>query len=249
MNRMRTWSLGAAGLALLIVVAGWFLLISPAKSKVSDLNTQTAAQQQTNAGLATQVAQLKLQNKALPKQEAKLAEIRRHLPPTPAMPAFITTLTQIATDSGVKLVSVAPATPSAVTTVAPVVATPTPSASASSGSATDDTPVTPAAPVAPPSALRMVPVAITVNGTYYNVVAFLSKVENLKRSMLVYAIQITPGVAGGASASPSSSSTATKLTVSLNTRIFYSPPDLTKTTPAAGATPAASGAAAPATAS
>ena len=51
MNRMRTWSLGAAGLAFLVLVAGWFLLISPTKAKVSDLQTQTAAQLQTNAGL------------------------------------------------------------------------------------------------------------------------------------------------------------------------------------------------------
>ena len=52
MNRMRTWSLGAAGVAVLVLVAGWFLLVSPTKSKVSDLNSQTAAQQASNASPA-----------------------------------------------------------------------------------------------------------------------------------------------------------------------------------------------------
>src|SRR3954468_3113986 len=96
MNRMRTWSLGAAGLAFLVLVAGWFLLISPAKSQVSDLNSQTAAQQATNAGLQVQINQLKLANKNLPEQEAQLAKIRQHLPANPELPAYIRTLTEMA---------------------------------------------------------------------------------------------------------------------------------------------------------
>ena len=148
MNRMRTWSLGAALVVFLILVAGWFLLISPTKAKVSDLQAQTASQKQTNIGLATQIEQLKVMNKNLPKQEAKLAKIRQHLPATPALPTFVRTLTTIAHEAGVKLVVVSPTPPVVVTAqaAAPVA---TPSASSADGSA--PTEVAPAAPVAVPT--------------------------------------------------------------------------------------------------
>ncbi len=249
MNRMRTWTLGAAGLAFLVLVAGWFLLISPTKSKVTDLQAQTAAQNATNASLQTQIAQLKIQNKNLPKQEAKLAKIRQHLPATPALPTFVRNLTTIAHDSGVKLVIVSPTAPVVVTAQAPAPVA-TPSASSSDGSATTE--VVPAAPVAVPTGLKQIPVAITVSGTYYNLVHFLTKVEGLQRSMLVYAVDLQPDDATAASgSSPAPSSSATRLKLSIQTRIFYSPPVVTPpvTTPATGATPASSGAAAPATAS
>ena len=250
MNRMRTWSLGAAGLAFLVLVAGWFLLISPTKAKVSDLQTQTASQKQTNVGLATQIAQLKLQNKNLPKQEAKLAEIRQHLPATPALPTFVRTLTTIAHESGVKLVLVTPTAPVVVTAQAPApVATPSASASASGDGSGGE--IAPAAPIAVPTGLKEIPVTITVSGGYYNIVRFLTKVEGLKRSMLVYSINVVPGDAPKTEADGSTPGPTNPLKASIQTRIFYSPPVVAPpvTTPATGATPAASGAVAPATAS
>jgi Tfp pilus assembly protein PilO len=252
MNRTRTWSLGAAVVAVLVLVAGWFLLISPAKAKIGDLNSQTTAQEQTNQGLGTQIAQLKIQRKGLPEQAAKLALIRQHLPSTPALPSFIQTLTLIAHNGGVKLVTITPGAPvPGPVPAAPVVATPTPSASASTGSATDETAVTPTAQV-PTSPLRMIPVTLTISGGYYNVVSFLSKVENLQRSMIVYGVNLTPGATGPVSSASPSASTGTtkgKITALVTARIFYSPVVVTATTPATGAAPAASGAAAPAAAS
>ena len=248
MNRMRTWSLGAAALAFLVLVAGWFLLISPTKAHVSDLQTQTTTQTQTNTGLQTQIAQLKLQNKALPRQEAKLAKIRQHLPATPALPNYVRTLTKIAHDSGVKLVAVAPTPPVVVTAQAPApVATPSASASSADGAATE---VAPAAPIAVPTGLKQIPVTVTVSGGYYNIVRFLNKVEGLKRSMLVYGINIVPDDDKKATPDGESTGPANPLKASLLTRIFYSPPVVAPpvTTPATGATPASSGAA-PATAS
>jgi Tfp pilus assembly protein PilO len=255
MNRMRTWSLGAVGVAILVLLAGWFLLVSPTKAKVADLHSQTATQQQANQTLQTQIAQLKAQNKDLPKQEAKLAEIRQHLPSTPALPTYVRTLTLMAHKAGVTLVSITPTVPVPVTVAAPaVVATPSPtaSASASSDSATSDTTVTPA--VAPTSPLRMIPVTISINGGYYNVVAFLTKLENLKRSILVYNANVLPANAPAAgstgAAGATGSSAKNKVSAVLSTRIFYSPPvAATAITPTTGGAAAASGSASPATAS
>jgi Tfp pilus assembly protein PilO len=254
MNRMRAWSLGAAGVAVLVLLAGWFLFVSPAKAKVSDLNAQTAAQQTTNSTLQTQIAQLKAQDKDLPAQQAKLAEIRQHLPSTPELPTYIRTLTLMAHRAGVKLVSITPSAPTTVTVAAPVVATPSPTASAtaSSDSATSDPAVAPATAPVVTSPLRMIPVTLTISGGYYNVIAFLSKVENLKRSMIVYSVGLSEGASGPtvtSSASPSSSGpVANKITAALQTRVFYVVPDTTAI-PTSTAAVAPSGAASPATAS
>jgi Tfp pilus assembly protein PilO len=106
--------------------------------------------------------------------------------------------------------------------------------------------------VAVPTGLKQIPVAVTVSGTYYNIVQFLTKVEGLQRSMLVYGVDIQPDdVTAASGSSPAPSSSSTHLKVSIQTRIFYSPPVVTPpvTTPATGAAPASSGSAAPATAS
>jgi Tfp pilus assembly protein PilO len=247
---MRTWSLGAAVVAVLVLVAGWFLLVSPTKAKITDLRTQTATQQAANTSLQTQINQLKLQNKDLPAQEAALAAIRQHLPATANLQGFVINLTAIAQASGVQLVSVSPGLPTAVTVAAPPVvvtpsaaASPSASASSSSGAATDET-VAPAIVPQPSSPLKMIPIAINVTGGYYNVVSFFNKVESLRRSMLVYGVVITPATVSSADSS------GFKVTAAVSARIFYSPPVATPaTTPVGGATPAASGAVAPATAS
>ena len=170
MNRMRTWSLGAAGLAFLVLVAGWFLLISPTKAKVSDLQTQTASQMQTNIGLETQLAAARrCRTRTCPKQEAKLAKIRQHLPATPALPTYVRTLTKIAHDSGVKLVLVTPTPPVVVTAQAPAPVV-TPSASSSSADGAAPTKTLLRLRSQSPTGLKQIPVSITVSGGYYNIV-------------------------------------------------------------------------------
>ncbi|HTY72460.1 MAG TPA: type 4a pilus biogenesis protein PilO [Actinomycetes bacterium] len=247
MNRMRSWSLGAAAVAVLVLVAGWFLLVSPARGQVSDLHSQTAAQQQTNTALQTQINQLKVQNKDLPKMEAKLAEIRQHLPANPELPTYIRSLTDIAHRSGVVLLAVTPAQPAPVVVSTPAVVAPTVSASPSASSSTSASPaaVTPATPTTTTaSGLKMIPVTVQVTGGYFNLVAFLNKVEGLQRSMLVYAVNVSPGVTNPNGGSTTSSvDPTTKVTATLSTRIFYAP-TATPTAPATGT--AAAPAAAPA---
>ena len=90
-----------------------------------------------------------------------------------------------------KLVVVTPTPPVVVTAQAPApVATPSASSSSADGAAATE--VAPAAPIAVPTGLKQIPVTITVSGGYYNIVRFLTKVEGLKRSMLVYNINIMP---------------------------------------------------------
>ena len=52
--------------AAVVVVGGWFLLISPQRSTASDLHSQAATQEQDNHTLEQRIAALNAQHKDLP---------------------------------------------------------------------------------------------------------------------------------------------------------------------------------------
>ena len=54
--------------ALVILAAGWFLLISPKKGEATDLQAQAAEQVSANSILETQLQVLRAQAKELPKK-------------------------------------------------------------------------------------------------------------------------------------------------------------------------------------
>src|SRR4051794_35206143 len=107
MSRSRTWIAGTVVAALLILVAGWFVLISPAKSSVAEVKTEADAQEATNQQLQNKLDQLKAAQADLPAQEARLAEIRAQLPESPYLPSLVRQVDKLATESGVVLVTIA----------------------------------------------------------------------------------------------------------------------------------------------
>jgi Tfp pilus assembly protein PilO len=212
-SRTRSWTLGAVALSLVILLAGWFLLVSPKRSQASDLQAQSAAVQEQNATLTTQIATLKAMNQNLPQQEAKLAQIRQHLPDNPALPGLIRSLSDIAKASGVQLNSLAPANP--VAPVAPK--SPTTSAPASG---TGTTPATGGVTAAAPqgtSTFQVINVTIAVTGSYFDVEQFFSKVEGMTRSMLVTGFTVAP------SKDPTAGASTNDVDASIQARVFYSP--------------------------
>lgn len=206
MTRTRQWTVGTALLVVLMLVAGWFLLISPKRSDAADLQTQTTAQMAQNASLQNQIAVLQSQAKNLPAQQAELAAIRQHLPDNPALPGLVRSLTDAAAKSGVTLVSLAPSTPAA----APAAKTTAPAAGTGQSAA--------AAAAAVGATLQMVPIVVTVTGSYYDTEQFLNKVEGLTRSFLVTGFSVAPAE------SQAASGTATgDLTMAIQGRVFYTP--------------------------
>ena len=77
MTMTRRWAIGTAIAAVVILAAGWFLLVKPQKAKVSDLHTQTASQEQQNQLLLTQISALQAEQKELPKQQQILQKFAR----------------------------------------------------------------------------------------------------------------------------------------------------------------------------
>jgi Tfp pilus assembly protein PilO len=168
-----------------VFAAGWFVMLSPQKHKVTKLKDQAAAQLVANQKLASQVEVLKKQRSQIPAEQAQIAAIQGRLPDTPALAAYVRWLSATASAAKVELVSIAPSAPAQ--THLRVTAT-TPAAPAASAPAT--TPTTPAG-----SNLSSIAVNISVNGDYYAIQQFLAKVESSQRATVVSSVSIQPGQA------------------------------------------------------
>lgn len=170
---------------LLVLAAGWFVLVSPKRGEAAELRTQAETQVAANAALETKLAVLKAQAKDLPKQQAKLAAVSAKIPDNPALPALIRALTAAATSAGVELVTVSPG-PVGLVGAAPAAA----AAPVAPGART----ATAATGGAAAGTLAQIPLTLTVAGGYFQVEKFVANLENLPRSMRITALALTPGV-------------------------------------------------------
>src|SRR5690349_21447874 len=221
MTRTQRWTAGTALVVVLALVAGWLLLVSPKRAEADSLQAQAAQQQQANAALQSQIAQLKAQEAQLPAKQAELATIRQQIPQTPAMPALVRSLASMADGTGVVVKSVIPSTPGA-----PTIAGTTTAASAV---------------VKGPdgSVLQVISVTMEVDGSYYNVERFLSRLESLKRAVLVTGFTLTVGTDTAAVNAPTTSvpsvGQSPTLKATINARVFMTAVPKTSPTAAPGA--------------
>jgi Tfp pilus assembly protein PilO len=196
MTKTRQWTAGAALLTALILVAGFMLLVQPQRSEASALAEQTTSQEDAAVALQSKLAQLKAQQKDLPRQQARLAEIRTRLPETPALPSLIRSLSVAADTAGAELVTLAPSAPVDVSGSGPGSATGgVPAGTIRSGATgTSDAP---AAAAASTQALKEIPLRLEVTGSYAALTQFLTQIEGLQRSMLVTDVAITKETEAG----------------------------------------------------
>jgi Tfp pilus assembly protein PilO len=187
MTTSKQWTLGAIALSLLILVAGFLLLVQPKRGEAASLQEQTQGQEDQAAALTAKVAQLRAQEKDLPAQQAKLAEIRTRLPETPALPSLIRSLTVAADAAGAELITLAPSAP-----VDAVGASTTPkqSAAATTDASTSSATAAAAAPGVSASVLKEIPIKVVATGGYASLTRFLNQVEGLQRSMLVTGVEV-----------------------------------------------------------
>jgi Tfp pilus assembly protein PilO len=105
----------AAALACLVVLAaGWFLLISPKRQQVADLKAQVAEQESTNDSTRSQIASLQALSAQLPAQRAKLAAMQGKVPGEPMLPELVRLLSAAADESGVELSGITPTAPAPI---------------------------------------------------------------------------------------------------------------------------------------
>lgn len=181
------WVGGTAIVAVVILIASWFLVISPKLSAAQEDRAQTETVKEHNVVLSTQLATLKKQFAALETTRSDLAALRKQIPTSAQLTDYLRKLSDLAKAHTVIITSVMPggaiafvAAPAAIATAA-AAPKPTPTATAAAGASAEptDTPTatTPLAARGIPG-LDVISVSITVVGTYQNILGFLSDVQS-----------------------------------------------------------------------
>lgn len=191
MDKLKQWVVLTALAAVLLLAAGWVLLISPSRDEAAELREQVSAQVSANAVLQAELQVLEQQARELPDKAAELARVTAKIPDDPSMPLLIRAVTAASKAAGVQLVSLTPGPPVAAPAAvpgAPAAAAPAP-APAGSPAATD--PVAPA--VGAVGGLATVPVTLQVVGGYFETAKLLTLLEDLPRALKVQDLTLSPG--------------------------------------------------------
>ena len=96
-----------AVVAVVLIVAWYFLLLSPTRTKLSDLDGQVQAQQTALTTAKQEVARLESYKKTAPQSRAEIVRLGKMLPESEGIPSLIIELTRTAEASGVDLNSIA----------------------------------------------------------------------------------------------------------------------------------------------
>jgi len=155
------WVAGTAIVAVMMLIASWFLLISPKLSVTQEDRAETETVQQHNIVLSDQLAILKKQFAELETTRSDLAALRKQIPTSAQLTDYMRTLSGLATTHSVIITSLMPGG------AIPFVAAPGVAAAAAKPAAAGGVP-----------GLAVIPVSITVVGTYPNIRGFLSDVQS-----------------------------------------------------------------------
>lgn len=234
-SKARTWVVGTVLVAVLMAIAGWFLLISPTLESASEIRDQVEQTDQQNDLLKLQTAKLKADYENLPALQAELAAAQQQIPSTEAIQTFLREVDSLATAHAVQVVSVTPSSAVAYASAATAstqtdsssgsTATATESADASTTSSSSTTTTSTA-----PSGLLQVPVSVAVKGSWSDTTAFLAELQATgPRLLSVDSVQTT-------AASGEDSSGLQTLTVSGS--VYVLPDSTTESTPEASSTAA-----------
>jgi Tfp pilus assembly protein PilO len=96
-----------AVVAVVLIVAWYFLLLSPMRTKLSDLDGQVQAQQAALATAKQEIVRLESYKKTAPQSRAEIVRLGKMLPESEGIPSLIIELTRTADASGVALDSIA----------------------------------------------------------------------------------------------------------------------------------------------
>jgi len=93
----------AGVIAVVLIVAWYFLLFSPTRQELSDLDDQIAADETALVSAQQELARLQSYEKTAPQAEVDIVRLSKMLPEDEGIPTMIVELTKTATASGVTL--------------------------------------------------------------------------------------------------------------------------------------------------
>lgn len=202
MNRNRLSLIAAVATAVVIAVGGFFLGVQPQLASAAADDAQQTQTEQTNGASRAELDRLRKQFTTLDTMQAELAAVRDSVPTTARTDEFIRSLDAVAVTSGATVTSVsvgeaqaytapAAAGAAAATAAAPGAGSATPAPSATAEPTAAPSPSTPAAPAATtnplvtPSNFAVIPVSISIEGTYEQALGFTGGVQDGERLFLI----------------------------------------------------------------
>lgn len=174
MSANRTWKIGTALLAVVIVALGWFLGISPRLTEVSAANAQRVTAEGTNAAHQAEINALKARFDEVDGIRDQLEQLSGGIPATAELDAFVLQVDQGLSATGSALKSFGVGEGSLLT------------------AAVDPAAATDADPAAAPTTggLIGIPVNFEVEGSFDGVLAFVNGLQTSTRLVLVSSLGI-----------------------------------------------------------
>jgi Tfp pilus assembly protein PilO len=176
----------AAGILAMIVAVA--VLIAPKVSQIHATNDQLAAARQKQSTLEAQLVQLKATEQRAKAIRTELTLLDAAVPQGADLPDLIRTLTDVADQSDVDFLSIAPGQPIGVSGVS---ASPTPQASPGTVGASIG-----ALGPSLPEGISLLPFTISINGSYFAVDEYLFRLETLPRISKVTTMNLGLGPGG-----------------------------------------------------
>lgn len=184
---IRAWIGLSAVVAVVVVVAGWFLLISPTRASTADARANVQSEEDRSIMLTKALDALKAEYASLDASKAKLDALTVQIPSTAETAEFRRTLVDRAAQTGVTILSIST---DAATAVDAAAGEPAPAATTAPTNAASPTPAptpSPAADAAAPAqssvttlagqVLVGIPLKISVVGTYDAARAFIASLQ------------------------------------------------------------------------
>ncbi|SOD74778.1 Tfp pilus assembly protein PilO [Jatrophihabitans sp. GAS493] len=201
-NERSTIILGVLG-GVLLLMLGYFFLISPQNGDTASLNSQKESVTRTNQRLQEQINVLKMDSSKLDEFKAQLETEEQALPTSAELTTFVRNIVSSASSAPVNLTSMTVGSPVSNATVGAAVATGT----------TSSTGTTAAAPAA---GLYSIPIGVTTVGSADQLQAFLAQLQKIQpRATLINQTDLQAGT----DAKSINSQSIMKLSVS----VFVSP--------------------------
>ncbi|MDT4913828.1 MAG: hypothetical protein QOC66_2956 [Pseudonocardiales bacterium] len=227
----RLWLTGGALAAVVMLLIGYFMLISPERADTQTVEDQVAVAEQQTASLQQRIDALIVQNKNLARYRTNVAQLRRALPATSGLPDFLRTLQSLgnATLANVTSLTVGPpADVSALSGGTPA----SPSAAPSTGSTTSKPAANPAAAAAAAGPhIYALSITAQVTGSSTQLAEFLDQLQSVQpRAVLISQITLGEGAAAA-------SGGATSNSMGLTMKAFVAPADAAEAAQLAQAAP------------
>jgi Tfp pilus assembly protein PilO len=198
MDRDRLLTISLSGAIVVVLALGWVVGVSPVLAQAASADAERSALAASNQASQASIAVLKTKFAGIDKLTQELDVLNDSMPADANIPIFLRELDTLSNQNSVGLtnVLVSEATryvPPVDTTEAATgspgsTATPTPSPSPSPSSTTPTEPVVPAGAA---GRLVLIPVKITVSGTYDDIMAFVGGLQTGPRLYLISTLAVT----------------------------------------------------------